>query len=103
MLKVAVPEPEAFVAVTVKDVAESVTVGVPLMTPVEVEIVNPVGSEGEIAHEEAAPPEFVGVISVMAVPEVNENEDGLILMFGADIDDEDAAVIVRFAETKVIV
>lgn len=60
--------PEVLVAVTVKVVAERVTVGVPLITPVEVEIASPVGSEGEIAHDAAAPPEFVGVMVVIVVP-----------------------------------
>jgi hypothetical protein len=69
---VAVLELVALVAVTVKVVAERVIVGVPLITPVEAEIANPVGSDGVIAHEAAAPPEFVGVIEVMAEPVENE-------------------------------
>jgi hypothetical protein len=79
-----------------------VTVGVPLITPVEAEIANPVGSEGEIAQEAAAPPEFVGVIEVMAEPVVNVNDEGLKLIFGPDGGEKDAD-IVRFADTKVIV
>jgi hypothetical protein len=101
--KVAVLEFVALVAVTVKVDADSVTVGVPLITPVEAEIANPVGSEGEIAHEAAAPPAFVGVMTVMSEPVVNVKVVGLILMFGAARDGAGAEEIVRFAETKVIV
>jgi hypothetical protein len=90
------------VAVTVKVVAERVTVGVPLITPVVVESVSPVGSEGVIAHEDADPPEFVGVITLIEVPVVNVNDEGLKLIFGPDGGEEDAD-IVRFADTKVIV
>jgi hypothetical protein len=97
--KVAVLEFVALVAVTVKVVAESVTVGVPPIAPVVSSKVNPVGSAGEIAHEDDAPPEFVGVITVMAVPVENENDEGLMLIFGADRDGAGAAEIVRFAET----
>jgi hypothetical protein len=84
----------ALVAVTVKVVDERVTVGVPLITPVETEIANPVGSEGEIAHEAAAPPEFVGVIDVMAEPVENVYEEGLKLIFGASRGDETVIEIV---------
>jgi hypothetical protein len=100
--RVAELELVTLVAVTVKMVADRVTVGVPLITPVVVESVSPVGSDGVIAHEDAAPPEFVGVITVMAVPVVNVNDEGLKLICGAD-GDEEAAEIVRFADTKVIV
>ena len=80
---VAVLEFAVLVAVTVKLVVDSVVVGVPVITPVEADIANPVGSDGEIAHEAAAPPEFVGVIEVMAEPVENEYEAGLMLIFGA--------------------
>ena len=41
--------------------------GVPLMTPVEVFSVRPVGNAGETAYETTAPPLLVGVLSVIAV------------------------------------
>ncbi len=91
-------EPVTLVAVTVKVVAERVTVGVPLITPVDVERFKPVGRDGVIAHEDASPPEFVGVMIVMAELKVNMNDEGLILIFGADGGEEDGE-IVRFAET----
>jgi hypothetical protein len=65
------------VAVTVKVIADSVTVGVPLMTPVEVEKAKPVGSVGEIDQEEAVPPEFVGVTVLIAVLIVKLKDDEL--------------------------
>jgi hypothetical protein len=82
---VAVLESVALVARMVKLVAESVTVGVPLMTPVAVEKESPVGSEEEILHEllATAPPEFVGVIDEIALFTVKVNVVGEIAMFGA--------------------
>ena len=48
-----------------------VAVGVPEMAPVEVEKVRPVGTDGEIDQDVAAPPEFDGVkveIAELTVP-----------------------------------
>jgi hypothetical protein len=75
--KDAVLELVEFVAVTVKVVVERVTVGVPLITPVDVENAKPVGSEGDIDQEEAVPPEFVGVTSLIAVLMVKLKADEL--------------------------
>jgi hypothetical protein len=50
-----------------------VAVGVPEITPVLVEKLNPLGTEGEIDHEVAAPPELVGVrveIAELTFPEM---------------------------------
>ena len=51
-----------------------ITVGVPLISPVEESITNPFGNEGEIDQVTTAPPLVVGVIAVMAVPLVSTNE-----------------------------
>ena len=54
-----------------------VTVGVPLMAPVEESSESPDGSDGETAHVVMAPPLAVGVTVVMAVPFVSVNEIGV--------------------------
>ena len=64
---VAVALPPVLLAVTVYEVEDDVTVGVPEMAPVVVENERPDGSDGEIAHE-VVPPLDVGVTVVMAVP-----------------------------------
>jgi hypothetical protein len=48
MVNVAVPLPYAFVAVTVYVVADTATLGVPVITPVLVFMLNPAGKLGEI-------------------------------------------------------
>lgn len=53
------------------------TVGVPLITPVEVLKERPVGSDGEIDHEVTVPPLDDGVRVDMAEPLVNVSELGL--------------------------
>ena len=53
-----------------------VTVGVPLIAPVEVSKESPVGSDGEIDQEVTAPPLDVGVTVVIVVPLVSDNELG---------------------------
>jgi len=58
-------------------VEEDTTVGVPLITPVEVLKERPVGSDGEIDHEETVPPLEDGVRFVMAEPLVSVSELGL--------------------------
>ena len=49
-------------------------VGVPPIAPVDESNVKPAGSDGETDHEVIAPPFAVGVVVVIAVPLVNENE-----------------------------
>ena len=56
------------------------SVGVPLMAPVEVSRERPAGSEGETDHETIAPPLVVGVTVVMAVPFVRVNDVGLYVI-----------------------
>ncbi len=53
------------------------TVGVPLITPVEVSKERPVGSDGEIDQEVTVPPLDDGVRVDMAEPLVNVSELGL--------------------------
>ena len=48
-------------------------VGVPEISPFEVENVRPAGSDGEIDQEVTVPPLTLGVAVVMAVPLVNVN------------------------------
>ena len=67
----AVLELVVLVAVTVKEVAVIVSVGVPLITPVAVEKDRPVGGAGVIAHDAAAPPELVGVRLLMTALTTN--------------------------------
>ena len=50
-----------------------VTVGVPEITPVEVEKERPVGSDGEIDQDVTVPPLEVGVAVVMAVSLLSVN------------------------------
>lgn len=54
-----------------------VTVGVPLMAPVEVSNDRPAGKDGEIDHETTAPPPEVGVTAVMAEPLARVKEFGV--------------------------
>ena len=54
-------------------VDEETAVGVPLISPVDVEKVSPAGRDGVIDHEVTAPPLADGVAVVMAVPFVNVN------------------------------
>ena len=54
-----------------------VTVGVPLIAPVEVSKERPVGSDGEIDQDVTAPPLDVGVTVDIVVPLVNDSELGL--------------------------
>ena len=70
---VAVALAPVLVAVTVYDVEDEVTVGVPEMAPVVVENVRPFGSDGEIDHEVTVPPLTDGVAVVMATPLVRVN------------------------------
>ena len=65
---VPVPPPPALVAVTVYTVDGETTVGVPLISPVTVSIVNPVGRAGEIVHELTAPPLTDGVTAPIGAP-----------------------------------
>ena len=65
------------VAVTVYTTAAEVTVGVPLISPVEVEKVRPVGSDGEIDHDVTVPPLDVGVAVTIAESLVNVRKLGL--------------------------
>ncbi len=65
---VAVALPPVLLAVTVYEVEDDVTVGVPEMAPVVVENERPEGNDGEIDHDVTVPPLDVGVTVVMAVP-----------------------------------
>ncbi len=65
------------VAVTVYTTAAEVTVGVPLISPDEVEKVRPVGSDGEIDHNVTVPPLDVGVAVTIAESLVNVRKLGL--------------------------
>ena len=74
MVMFAVSVPPVLVAVMVY-VAEDVTaVGVPEMAPVVLEMLRPVGSDGETDHETTVPPVDVGLSVVMAVPFVSVTE-----------------------------
>ena len=77
IVTVAVPLPPALVAVTVYEVDDETTVGVPLIAPVVVLKDNPVGSDGEIDQEVTAPPLDDGVTVVIVVPLVRVKELGV--------------------------
>ena len=51
--------------------------GVPEISPVEVENARPAGSDGSTAQEMTVPPLEVGVVAVISVPLVKVNELGL--------------------------
>ena len=51
--------------------------GVPEIAPVDESKDKPAGSEGDTDHEVMVPPLTVGVVVVIAVPLVSENELGL--------------------------
>lgn len=70
---VVVPLPPVLVAVTVYVAEEVIAVGVPEISPFEVEKVRPAGRDGDIDHEVTAPPLAVGVFAVMTVSLVNVN------------------------------
>ena len=53
-----------------------ITVGVPLITPVEASKASPVGSVEEMAHDVIVPPLVVGLSVVIAIPLVRVNELG---------------------------
>ena len=53
--------------------AAETTVGVPLMVPVEVSKVSPVGNDGAIDQLTTVPPPTDGVAEVMVVPLVSVN------------------------------
>ena len=55
-------------------------VGVPLISPVEVENVRPAGSDGETDQETTLPPLEVGVVAVIAESLVSVNELGLYVI-----------------------
>ena len=76
MFIVAVPLPPALVAVIVK-AAVSVTVGVPVITPVVALRVRPAGNDGLADQLVAAPPVFTGAHERSAVPTVYVFEDGV--------------------------
>ena len=53
-----------------------ISVGVPLIAPVEVSKLRPAGSDGEMDQDEAVPPPVDGVTVVMVVPLVSVSELG---------------------------
>ena len=73
MVSDAVALPPVFVAVTVYVVEDEIPVGVPEISPVEVEKVSPAGRDGVIDHEVTVPPLADGVAVVMAIPFVSVN------------------------------
>jgi len=64
---VVVALPPLLVAVTVYVVKAELTVGVPLISPVDASISRPVGSEGAIDHVTTGPPLTLGMPVVIAV------------------------------------
>ena len=58
--------PALFVAVTVYIVATEATVGVPVMSPVDVSKSKPPGRAGEMAYDVAVPPDVVGELVLIA-------------------------------------
>ena len=65
--------PPVLFAYTVYVFEEEIAVGVPEISPFEVEKVRPAGSVGMISQEVTAPPEADGVAVVIAVPFVRVN------------------------------
>jgi hypothetical protein len=51
-----------------------ISVGVPLIAPVEVSKLRPAGRDGEMDQDVAVPPPVVGVTVVIVVPLVNVSE-----------------------------
>ena len=70
---VVVALPPVLLAVTVYDVEVDTAVGVPKISPVEVEKERPAGTAGEIDQEVTGPPLEVGVAVVIAVSFVKLN------------------------------
>ena len=70
---VVVALPPVLLAVTVYDVEEEIAVGVPEISPVEVEKERPAGTAGEIDQDVTAPPLEVGVAVVIAESFVKVN------------------------------
>ena len=77
MVTDAVALPPVLFAYTVYVVEEEIAVGVPEISPFEVEKVSPAGRVGEIDHDVTAPPLEIGVTDVIATPLVSVNELGL--------------------------
>ena len=73
MVMDAVALPPVLFAYTVYVVEEEIAVGVPEISPFEIEKVRPAGSAGVIAHEVTVPPNADGVAVVIAVPFVSVN------------------------------
>ena len=65
--------PPVLLAVTVYDVEDDTAVGVPEISPVEVEKDRPAGTDGEIDQDVTAPPLEAGVAVVMAASFVKVN------------------------------
>ncbi len=70
-VRVVLPAPPALTAVMVYVVPGLSAVGVPLICPVTVLKLRPVGRAGAMVQLSAAPPRLVGVIRSIAVPLVN--------------------------------
>jgi len=69
IVTIAVFTPPELVAVTVYDVDDDITVGVPEISPVDTSMANPFGKLGDIAQEITTPPALVGV----AVGDIGES------------------------------
>ena len=76
MVIVVVPLPPLLVAVTVYVVKEETTLGVPLISPVELSNVRPAGRTGLIDQLSTGSPFAVGVTAPIEVPFVRVNEPG---------------------------
>ena len=77
MVTTAVALPPVLVAVTVYVADEVISVGIPLIAPVEESKDRPDGSGGATDHDVTVPPLEVGVAVAIAVPLVSVNEFGV--------------------------
>ena len=77
MSTVSVALPPVLVAVMVYVVKSEITVGVPLISPVDRSKERPVGSDGDIDQVNIVPPPTVGVVADIGESLVSTNEFGL--------------------------
>ena len=96
MVTSAVVLPPVLVAVMVYVAEEVMADGVPLISPFEVSIDSPVGSEGETDQEVTVPPLEVGVTVVIAVPLVRLN------VFGLYVRDDGATSLTTISTSAVV-
>lgn len=85
-VNVRVADPDAFVAVIVKAVADATVVGVPVSAPVEVLNVSPAGAAGEMEYEAIVPPAEASIVyPAIALLTVLVSEDDESVKAGAAI------------------